>query len=650
MRRALPLLLAVWMLGEAPAATARDLTPKIQQHVLNNGLRVYLLEDHSAPLFTFQYWVEVGSGDEWEGRPGVTGLSHFFEHLMFKGTERYPDFFKEISSRGGKLNAFTWLDVTVYWDKLVTDELEFVLDIESDRLKHMRVDFLAIEPEREVVKSERLMRTENKPSGALSEAVSATLFKKHSYHWSTVGWMRDLNAITIEQARAYHARFYVPNNAFIVLVGDFQPKEALKLIRKYYGGFEKKEVKREARAPEPPQTAERRVFVEKPVGTGLMNVTYRAPAGKHADYLTLDVVKQLLVGGKTSRLQSALVHSDDPVARSVSGFMFPFVDEGVLSLEVRMLPGKANLDAERRITAQIKRLCDEPVPTKELARAVAQLRADTVRGMATTHSRAQLIGFSVRGTGDPAFPWKALETYGKVTPADVQRVANRWLQPSSRVIGHAVDPRRLVALSRQLGKEHPSKIDGLDALLAEAMAFAASAEAFRKDVAAAAVEKKAIILLEARAKVALLAAKGDKALLEKLDAYLGKAAKGTVKRKEQLAKRLAGHDKRAAALEDKRVALAGRWKTISAQAKAGRRLAWAGHLVHATPFRGVGEPTGGDAGLAEWALHALSIRHFGGLAIQDIAAKLAKRDPKDGVLRAVREFAHTAQSVDAGRM
>ena len=214
-------LLVALVLLVSGTAYARDLTPDIQEHTLDNGLVIYTLEDHSAPLFTFQLWVKVGSADEWQGRPGVTGLSHFFEHMMFRGTKKYPQYFGALRRRGGKLNAFTWLDVTVYWEKLAKKHLEFVLDLESDRFKHMKVDFLNLEPEREVVKSERLMRTENSPSGALRERTSANLITKHSYHWPTVGWMRDLNAITLEQAQAYHQRFYVPNNCFLVLVGDF---------------------------------------------------------------------------------------------------------------------------------------------------------------------------------------------------------------------------------------------------------------------------------------------------------------------------------------------------------------------------------------------------------------------------------------------
>ena len=646
-RAAIFVMLAVVGTG----AAARDLTPDIHRHVLPNGLEVYLLEDRSAPLFTFQYWVKVGSGDEWEGNPGVTGLSHFFEHLMFRGTERFPKYFDEVSSRGGKVNAFTWLDVTVYWEKLHKQALEHVLDIESDRIRNMRVDFLSVEPEREVVKSERLLRVENSPSGALNEAVGATLFQHHSYHWPTVGWMRDLSAISIAEAQRYHSRFYVPNNAFIVLVGDFDAKAAFAQIRKAFGDFERRPLQRTERQQEPPQTAERRIYVEKPTGAGLFNVSYRCPAGSAPDFVALDVARQLLAGGKTARLQSALIHTPDPLAKDLSSFMFPFVDPGVLQIEVQMLPGKANRLAEERLTAEVERLASEPVSPDELERAVAQLRADIVRGMATTNSRATMIGFSVRATGDPTLPWKRLRQYGEVTPADVQRVGRKWLGARRRVVGHALDPSELVTLTGAFLADHPSTTAGLDALVGDALAYAVDSEAHRRESATLAEERRALVLLGERAERAREQAPNDR-VRQMIETYLRDGEKGLTKREAMAARRAEALATRAAELGKRHQALLERLGAVEQTARGAeaRRIRWAARLLGA---RGVGGPSAApedDVGLGEWALSGLCMQHFGGVRARGIAQALARRASEGGTLQAIREFAHKAQSLGAGRM
>jgi len=637
--------------------TGRNLTPNITKVTLDNGLDVYLLEDHSAPLFTFQYWAKVGSGDEWEGKPGITGLSHFFEHMMFRGTKRYPDFFKEISARGGKLNAFTWLDVTVYWDKLASKDLEFVLDIESDRLEHMTIDFLNLEPEREVVKSERLLRTENSPAGALREASSATAFDQHSYHWPTVGWMRDLNAITIEQARDYHAQYYVPNNAFVILVGDFVTKDATALVQKYFGKFKKREITRTPRKPDAPLKAERRTYVEKPTGTGLFMASYRSPAGADADFVALEVADQLLTGGKTSRLQKALVYSEDAVAKSISSFLFPFVDPSVLMVDVQMLPGAASRVAEDRMSTQIQRLIDEPVPQDELQRAVAQLRAGVVRGMTTTHSRAQMMGFSIRYSGDPTVPWKRLEEYGKVTPADVQRVAAKYLRRTNRVVAHAVDPRKLIGLTEKYLAQYPSRIEDLDAVVIDSMRYGARRAALRRELASIALENDAIALLSKRAAAEAKRLTGNEKALTKLKTYLETGEKGPVKRMAKLMARTTAAQEIQVELRTTVDALGKRLATLESMVgeaatleKAPRSTAlrhrWATSITARATLPAKPKD---DTDLGAWALMGLALQHYNQVTVTGVTEALAAAAPKKGPLLAIWNYAHAAQKVSAGR-
>ncbi|MFT7622416.1 MAG: zinc protease [Myxococcota bacterium] len=635
--------------------TARELTPTIEKHTLGNGLDVYLLQDKSAPIFTFQYWVKVGSGDEWEGTPGITGLSHFFEHMMFRGTKKYPGYFDEISKRGGKLNAFTWLDETVYWEKLAASDLEFVMDVESDRLRNMTIDFLNLEPEREVVKSERLMRTENSPSGSLRESISATLFTDHSYHWPTVGWMRDLNAITIEQAQEYFARYYVPNNAYVILVGDFEPSNAMELLQKYYGGFEKRAVERTPRRLDPDPESERRTRVEKPTGTDLFIASYRTPAGGHPDFVALEVIDQVLTGGKTSRLQKALVHGEAPIARSVGGFAFPFVDPGVLSVEVNMLPGHSGRTGEKVMTREIERLITEPVPADELQRAVAQLRGSVVRSMSTTHSRAQMMGFAIRATGDATLPWKRLKQYGEISAEDIQRVAAKYLKRSNRAVGHAVDSRKMLPLAKARLARSASKVEDLDAVVLDSLELATRQAAAGREETSIVLEETAIRLLNERADAERKRLGADAAKIAELDKYLKEGEKGPVKRLAKVTERRQVLKTLREELATSSDTLGKRLDTVThAAGKAPatsdrRRLEWARALTStAAPGQVVVPGPNDDMGI--WALYALSARDLRGAKAPDIMVFLNKAETKDKTLGAIIDYAHAWQQIQAGRM
>jgi zinc protease len=644
------ILLSVVLLqatGCATTQTASQLTPHIQTTTLDNGLTVYLLEDHSAPIATFQYWVKVGSADEREGTPGITGLSHFFEHMMFRGTEKYPDYFRAVSSKGAQLNAFTWLDVTVYWEKFASQHLDFILDIEANRLANMTIDLLNLEPEREVVKSERLLRTENSASGALGEAVGATVYQKHSYHWPTVGWMRDLNEITIEEARAYHGRFYVPNNAYVILVGDFDSTEAIDKVQAYFGDFPRGTIDRPNRIPEPPQTRVRRTWVAKPTATGLLNVSYRSPAGGDPDFVILEVIDAILTKGRNTRIQKALVYGENPVAKSVSPFLFPFRDPGVFQLELDLLPGISNVTAEHRLEKTIAALRTTPVDESELKRAVAQLRADIVRRMTTTQSRAQLMGFSVRATGDPTMPWKRLTQYGDVTPEDIMRVAKEWLQPERRVIGNAVNVSHLVTLASKTVKAWP-KGSAADSMLIDATKLAVTRYQLQQERAAASMEKQAIKKLQERASRELLTVETQEQR-ELIKKYLQTADQGPVKRTAALR----GREQR---LEKAEAHLAEQAKEIQKRASelAGTdRNRFAVGLTMGTlpkpPETAAGEQNNDI--IAEWALASLchSISHTEPPP-QDLLSILDERKGSHPVLGALFEFAHTVQRVDAGRL
>ena len=551
-------------LGTAHAAD-RSLRPDVGVHTLPNGLTIYTLEDHSSPLVTYEVWFKVGSSYERQGTGGghgITGLSHFFEHMMFRGTKAYPKFFDDIYAMGGKLNAWTWMDSTVYWEKLPARYLDRAVTMEADRLANMEMSFLALEPEREVVKSERLMRTENDPDGAMSELLDKTAFRVHPYHWPTVGWMDDLDAITLDEASTYYEQHYAPNNAFVVVVGDFVTKDAIEAVKGAYGGIPRTDVPTHARPEETPQAEERRDFVEKPVDNDRMTIGWRVPGSAARDSLVLEVIDQILTGGKSSRLQKELVYSDTPVVQSLSASLMPVRDPYHYLWNVTMMPGHGNREADAAILGAMERLATEPVSADELEKAVNRLRAQAINGMLTTQQRADLIGFGVLTGDDPYLFFDRLELYGEVTPADVQQVAARYLVPKNRTVITAVDPQRLLAVVDAVAKAAPAAEAGLDEALRAATELTLKDADLTRTEQAIGRERKAVELLAGRAAIARKEAERQKAtdVVERLDEYLSKSEKGTKVRGER------AEEQRTAAAKE-RAALEAAWKKLAGEAK-----------------------------------------------------------------------------------
>jgi zinc protease len=538
--------------------------PEIVEATLDNGLRVYMLEDHGSPLVSFQVWFKVGSVNEHEAKPGqshgITGLSHFFEHMMFRGTEAHASFFEDVYALGGKLNAFTWLDETVYWENMPSQHLEKVIGMEADRLEHMKIDFLNLEPEREVVKSERLLRTENRPEGLAQELLQSRAFTKFPYHWGTIGWMSDLNAVTVAEAQAYHDVYYAPNNAFILVSGDHDPAQTLEWITKYYGGLQPRPIPPEDFPAEPAQTAERRDRVTKPVDPQVVMWGYRAPAVREPDYAVLEVLDRVLVGGKSSRLQQGLVYSSPPKLGRIYGSLYPIRHPYLYMWGANLEPGMTTYALQAAVDAAVADIVDKGVEKDELARAVAGLRSDIVRQNLSNQSKADMIGWSLRTSDDPLLLLDRLETYGKITVADVQRVAKQVMRADNRTWTTVVDPGRFVALVEQMGAETPAAPAQLTALAKDAAEWVVSGHELDAEDAQLTEEGRAIGLLGERADkhLAEADAAGKKAIRE----YLDTNEKGTKKRAERLktgraalAKSVAAHKKAGAELRKRLTAL-----------------------------------------------------------------------------------------------
>lgn len=540
----------------------------LREHTLDNGLRAFIVPDRTAPVLTCQVWYRVGSADEREADAesgedhGITGLSHFYEHLMFRGTDKHPKFFDAIYARGGQLNAWTWLDATCYWEKLPAGNLRFALEAEADRLQHMRLHFLDIEPEREVVKSERMMRTDDDPSGAATERLHRLAFREHPYGWPTVGWMHDLNRITLDEAETYHHHHYLPANAFVVAVGDFSFEEAVGHLEQTFGPLERREPPTLAPRPvEPEPDGARRGRIEHTVSSPILQVAWPAPAGAHADFAALEVLNHVLARGKSGRIQRSLVFGDDPVATSVSASLFPMRDPYLYHWELRVKPGVSARQAEERLLQELARLASEPPDDNELAKVSLGLAADTVRGALTTQGKADSIGFAYLATGDPLAWFDRVDRYAAVTDADVARLAASVLAPQRRTTVVVTAPEaceQAVRAHLASGAAAPDAPDTAGdpgvGLLLDAMAYARGRAEVRDREAALDEEAAAIEHLELRRQAALSAAADDDARAA-LNLFADGDSKGPTQRLQTLERGRAENAEARLALETRGVDL-----------------------------------------------------------------------------------------------
>jgi len=568
-----PLQITDTPLDEVEAAAEepepRSLRPTIRRATLPNGLDVYMLEDHAAPLVSFQVWFDVGSRNEREARDGedhgITGLSHFFEHMMFRGTEKHPKFFDEIYALGGKLNAFTWLDETVYWENMPSQHLERVIDMEADRLEHMAIDFLNLEPEREVVKSERLLRTENRPSGMAWETLQARAFTSHPYHWKTIGWMSDLNAITVAEANDYHRIFYAPNNATILVSGDHDPDQTLKWITQYYGHLESRDLPSDVFEPEPRQEATLRDRVFKSNDPQTVMWGYRAPAPSDLDFAVLEIIDRVLTDGKSSRLQKQLVYATEPRLSRLYAYLLPIRDPYLYIWGAILQPGMTTHALEAAIDAEVQNLANDGITKAELARAVAKLRSDVVRENLSNQKKAEFIGFSLRTTDSPFTFFDRLEAYAQVTVEDIKRVASDVLRSTNRTVVPVVAPDRFAALAGDLIAAATGLPAQAATALTEAVAITLERQKHAQTEQTLDVEADAVARLARRAEHAR--AEADEETKAKIDTYLVENEKGVTKRSERLK---AGRDGLAA----ERKALDKRSRKHARAVKALRRMRW----------------------------------------------------------------------------
>jgi zinc protease len=425
-------LLLACLVGVLSADLVTGATPAldVSEATLDNGLRVLVLEDHRSPIVSIQMWYRVGSRNE---RPGATGLAHFLEHMMFKGTAVHGkgEFATRVEQNGGQDNAFTTQDVTSYFVDIAADKLDMVLTLEADRMRHLLLDAKEIDSERQVVMEERRTRTEDDPDGLLNEALNSLAFKAHPYRWPVIGWTEDIKRINPAELRAFYDTYYQPNNAVLVVVGDVKASDVLVRVRRSFGSIRRGPETPPVTAVEPPQIDERRVLVKK-VGAQvpLVDLAWHVPNHRSPDAPALELLSTILSEGRASRLYRTLVY-ERRLALSAGGDYSYFAhDRSLFSFYASALPGTTADVLEAALLAEIERLKTEPVPDEELERAKNQIEAGFVWRQDSVHSRASsLARFELAGS------WRQHEEFVRriraITAADLQRVARTYF-PTDR--------------------------------------------------------------------------------------------------------------------------------------------------------------------------------------------------------------------------
>jgi zinc protease len=395
-------------------------------HNLSNGLQVIFLEDHAVPVINLQVWYHVGSKDE---QAGHTGFAHLFEHLMFKGSAHVPaeEHSRIIEAVGGFDNAETSDDTTNFYETFPSNYLERVLWLEADRMGSLNVSEENFKSEREVVKEERRVRVENQPYGYLQEDLRAAAFTEHAYHHTPIGSITDLNNATIEDVRAFFNTFYKPNNATLVVVGDFNSKQALVWAKKYFEGIpaSAKLIPRITH-PEPVQTAER-VVTKSYSNTPLPAIVigYKIPARYAPDAYPLDLASNVLAGGESSRLYQTLVYKDQIAVQAAGSANFS-EDPNLYWAYAIMNPGHTPEDGKKALVTVLDGLKTAPVEPKELEKAKNQEIAGFILGRDTDEEKAVALASAAVIGKDPELVNTELGRYLTISPADIQRAANDY--------------------------------------------------------------------------------------------------------------------------------------------------------------------------------------------------------------------------------
>ncbi|MGK2857323.1 MAG: M16 family metallopeptidase [Thermoanaerobaculia bacterium] len=422
----------------APEKTKTDFASQIRTTTLSNGMKVIVWPDHDIPNVAMYIWYRAGARNE---RPGITGLSHFFEHMMFNGAKKYGpgEFDRVMEANGGANNAYTSSDVTVYQNWFPRSAMELIFDLEADRIQHLAFDDKIIESERGVVYSERRLRTDNSNAGLLNEQVQATAFVAHPYQFPVIGWPSDIEGWSKKDLQDYFHTYYAPNNATMIVVGDVTPEEVFALAKKYIEPIPAQKPPEPVRTVEPEQMGERRVTITKDAQVPLVQIAYHIGSASDASAATLDLLFAILTRGDSSRLHQRLVEQEQ-IALGVGGFTDRGFDPGLAWIMMTLAASADPVRAEALLDEELAKLAKDGPTAAELAKAKNIQIADFWRSLKTINGKAQALGSNEVFRGD----WQALFSsparYEAVTADQIRDLAAKVFRNTNRTVGVLTPP------------------------------------------------------------------------------------------------------------------------------------------------------------------------------------------------------------------
>jgi len=404
----------------------------VSTRTLKNGMKVLVQPDHSIPNVALYIFYRVGSRNE---HPGTTGLSHFFEHMMFNGAKKYGpgDLDKVMEANGGSNNAYTTQNVTVYQDWFPRSALPLIYDIEADRIRDLTFDPKKIASEREVVASERRLSVDNDNGGLLDEQLWATAFIAHTYQWPVVGWMSDIEHWTMDDLKHHFEMGYSPSNATMVVVGDISPDEIFQLCEKFIEPIPSHSPPPPVTTIEPEQLGERRLVVHKPAELPLLMIGYHVPQTNTPDFYALNILRSVLFQGESSRMYQRLVDKDQ-LALDVSSEMDSAFDPTLAIITAQPRQGVDPRACEKAIYEELEKMKGAPISDQELEKAKNSRLVEFYREMRTINGRANTIGTYEVFMGDYNKLFDAAKNYSAVTKEDVQRVAKKYFGANNRTV------------------------------------------------------------------------------------------------------------------------------------------------------------------------------------------------------------------------
>ena len=406
----------------------------VKTFTLTNGMKIMVLEDHSIPNANMYLFWKVGSRNEY---PGITGLSHFFEHMMFNGAKKYgPKMFdRTMEAAGGSNNAYTTENLTVYTNWFPVSAIETIFDLEADRIANLAIDAKMVESERGVVTSERSTGLENSNYRSISVEVKNAAFRAHPYSWSVIGHQSDIDNWSLDDLKQYHKTYYAPNNAVVVISGDVTVEQVKRLAKQYFEPIPAQAAPRKVHTVEPEQKGERRVYLQKKsVTTPNILMAYHVPETQHQDFYALEILNDILTTGDSARLQKALIN-EQQVASSVFSYQPETIDPNLFYIYAVAAKDVGAEQLENSIIAEINRIIKEGVTEQELQKVKNTKLVNFYRQMATINGKANTIGSYEIYFGDYKKLFTAPQEYSKVTLADVQRVAKTYLKKANRTVG-----------------------------------------------------------------------------------------------------------------------------------------------------------------------------------------------------------------------